>query len=758
MKRDRRQLGFGILPAILPLALAACSGGSPAPAPVTPPPAAQPAPTATATPAPAPAAAAPAIAAPLGVNLDTVKAGRFDFGKMWTFEFPPIDYFRETYGFTPDQQWFERARLGALRLPNCSASFVSPNGLVMSNHHCAREALAQVQKPGEDGERHPSVDGLYAKTRAEERAVEDVHLDQLIEIVDVTDEVESHLGNVSDEDRGEKQAEIFEQIQERLTREKGGEMAGINVEVISLFAGGHYSAYVFRRYTNIKLVAAPELQIGFFGGDPDNFTYPRYNLDYSFWRVYDDRGQPLKSDNYFKLDDDGLKPGDPVFVVGNPGSTSRLQTVAELEFRRDVSDKGVLQFLERRMAVIKAYMDAHPQEAEEMDLLDVYFGLSNSHKAYSGQLKGLADPVILTKRLRAQQEFQDSLSKPARAREYAGLIARLAELQKEKLPNAAAYGSFLALTSAEYESSTLARAMLGFQAMNAARSGNPDAGAGVRARFRQIKDKPPELELGLLAARLDEFAQNYGQATPWVQQILKGKRPEEAARDILARTVLADSATAIAAMEGGSLSPSDPAMQVIQAFLPVFGAFQQALGRVSPEEERIAARLGRARMDIYGTRMLPPDATFSLRIADGVVQGFPYNGTQAPAFTTFHGLYDRHDAFAKEYAADPSKSPWALPDRWVPPPPGFDLSKEVNFAFTADIIGGNSGSPVVDQELEVVGLVFDGNMESLPGDYIYLPDLNRAIAVDVRGIVESLEKVYGMTGLVNELRTGQVMR
>jgi hypothetical protein len=755
MKRDRRHLGFAMIPAILPLALAACSGSSPAPAPVTPAPAAQPTPTAAA-PAPAAPSSTAGLVAPKGVNLDTVKAGRFDFGKMWTFEFPPTDYFREAYGFTPDRSWFERARLGALRLPNCSASFVSPNGLVMSNHHCAREALAAVQKPGEDGARHPSVAGLYAKTRAEERAVEDVHLDQLIEIVDVTDEVESHIGNASDEDRGEKQAEIFEQIQERLTKEKGGELAGINVEVISLFAGGHYSAYVFKRYTNIKLVAAPELQIGFFGGDPDNFTYPRYNLDYSFWRVYDDRGQPLKSDNYFKLDDDGLKPGDPVFVIGNPGSTSRLQTVAELEFRRDVSDKGVLEFLERRMAVIQKYMDAHPQEAEEMDLLDVYFGLSNSQKAYSGQLKGLADPIILTKRLRAQQEFQDSLAKPARAREYAGLIARLAELQKEKLPNAPAYGSFLALTSGEYESSTLARAMLGFQAMNAARSGNPDAGAGVRARFRQIKDKPAELEQALLAARFEEFAANYGRDTPWVQSILKGRTPEEAAREVITRSVLADSATAIAAMEGGSLSPSDPAIAVIQSFLPVFGAFQQTLGRVSPEEERISSKLGRARMDIYGTSMLPPDATFSLRIADGIVKGFPYNGTQAPAFTTYNGLYDRHYAFAKEYAADPSKSPWALPEKWVPPPPGLDLAREVNFSFTADIIGGNSGSPVVDQELEVVGLVFDGNMESLPGDYIYLPDLNRAVAVDIRGIVESLEKVYGLSALVNELRTGQV--
>ncbi|MSR37081.1 MAG: S46 family peptidase [Gemmatimonadetes bacterium] len=742
MKRNPRS--FLGLAALLPLGLAACVSSSPAPA-------AQPAPPPA---APAGQAAAPAPASPVaalpGINLDTVRAGKFDFGKMWTFEFPPIDYFREAYNFTPDKAWFDRARLGALRLPNCSASFVSPNGLMMTNHHCTREALAQVDRPGED----LSNDGLYVKRRADERVVEDTYVDQLIEIVDVTDAVESQIGDASDDDRAEKQDEVFNEITERLTKEKGGEAAGINVEVISLFAGGHYSAYVFKRYTNLKLVAGPELQIGFFGGDPDNFTYPRYNLDFSFWRVYDERGQPVKSDNYFKLDDDGLKPGDPVFVVGNPGSTSRLQTLAELEFRRDVSDKGVLEFLENRMAVYKKYMDEHPAEAAELDMVDTYFGASNSQKAYAGQLKGLADPIILTKRLRAQQEFQDSLSKPARVREYGGLIARMAELQKEKTPQAAGYASFLALTSGDYESSTLSRAMLGFQAMNA--RANPDASAGIRTRFRAIKDKPAELEVALMAARFQEFVDHFGRDTPWVQSILKGKSPAEAAQDIHTRSRLADSATAIAGMDTGSLGPNDPGIAVVMSYLPAFGAFQQMLGKVGPEEERIAAKLGRARMEIYGTSMLPPDATFSLRIADGVVMGNPYNGTVAPAFTTFYGLYDRHYAFQDEYAADPSKSPWALPDLWVPPPPGLDLSAEVNFAFTSDIIGGNSGSPVLDQELEVVALVFDGNIESLPGDYIYLPELNRAVAVDIRGIVEALSKVYGMDALVNELKTGQI--
>ena len=751
MKRDLRSpLALATL---LPLALLACSGSS-RPAPPAAPPAAQPAPApSAAAPAPVAPTASPGITVSGGVNLDTIRAGTFDNGKMWTFEFPPMDYFREEYGFTPDQAWFDHARLGALRLPNCSASFVSPNGLVMTNHHCAREAVAQVSKPGED----LINKGFYAKTRAEERAIDDIHVDQLIDIVDVTDEIESHLRGVDDDDRFEKVQEINEEVQERIGKERGGDAAGINVEIVSLFAGGHYSAYIFRRYTNLKLVAAPELQVGFYGGDPDNFTYPRYNLDFSFLRVYDERGQPLKSDTYFKLDDDGLKPGDPVFVIGNPGSTSRLQTVAELEFRRDVSDKGVLEFINRRIAVLQTYADAHPVESEKLDLINGIFSLQNSQKAYIGQLKGLADPVILTRRLRTQEQLQDSLETPARRGDLAGLIARVAEIQQTKRAQAPAFASFLALTNPDYESATLARAMLAVQAMNAGRT-NPDAASQIRTRFRAIHSKPVELDQALLAARFQEFVDHYGVNTPWVQAILKGGTPAQAARDIMARTVLADSATAVAAVEGGSVNPADPAVAAVIAFLPAYGAFQQALGRVAPEEDRIAARLGRARMEIYGTGLMPPDATFSLRIADGVVKGFPYNGTIAPAFTTFYGLYDRHYSFAPEYAGDPSKSPWALPPRWATPPAGLDLSTEVNFVFTADIIGGNSGSPVIDKDLEVVGLVFDGNMESLPGDYIYLPELNRAVAVDVRGVVEALTKVYDMGGIVNELRTGQLAR
>ena len=401
------------LPALgLAALLAACGGGTRQQTPTPPAPREGQAPR-TATDVPlvrtdtsAGQVVAPTMAPQLyGVDLDTVQAGEFDFGKMWTFDNPPAEYFARTYGLNADSAWFAKARLGALRIPGCSASFVSPNGLVMTNHHCAREFVTQVQKPGED----LLAEGFYAKNLADEREVHDFHADQLVDIVDVTGEVDAQLEGVAMEERSEQRDSVLEQIKDRITQERGGEDAGVFVEMVSLYNGGRTSAYVFHRYETAKLVMAPEVGIGFFGGDPDNFTYPRYNLDFSFFRLYDEQGNPLKTDHYFKVDTEGLSEGDPVFVVGNPGSTSRLQTVAELEFRRDVSDRDVLQLLRSRMAVLKDYMDSHPDVAKARDLENKYFGLSNSEKAYAGQVGGLEDPVIIARRRDAQEKFQKAI-------------------------------------------------------------------------------------------------------------------------------------------------------------------------------------------------------------------------------------------------------------------------------------------------------------------------------------------------------------
>jgi len=723
------------------LILAACGG-------TTPPPAPAPAPAAAPAAAPAPAPEAPA-AQPLvyGVDLDTIRAGRFDQGKMWTFENPPTRYFAETYGFRPDAAWFERARLGALRIPSCSASFVSPNGLVLTNHHCAREFLSQVSRPGET----ILDDGFFARDLADEREIEDFQADQLVEIVDVTDEVNAVIDALPASERADRRESLLEEIEERILAGRGGEDGGYVVEMISLYNGGRTSAYVFRRYTNAKIVGGPELQIGFFGGDPDNFTYPRYNLDFSFFRIYGDDGRPLHVDTYFPVDDDGLEEGDAIFIVGNPGSTSRLQTVAELEFRRDVADRYVVSLLETRMAALQGFIDAHPQEAEERDLRNTYFSFSNSHKAIGGQVRGLEDPVIIARRKDTERRFQEAIeADPQLASRYGSLIGDMADLQDQKREVAPGFGAFLALTSADLASATLHRALIAFQVLTARQNGAPaDQVDGLIEELEGVPQQHTELNQALAEARFQDFVRFYGADAPVTQGVLAGSSPEARARAVVGQSQLSDSATAVAAVRGGGLTMADPAIAVVRAYLPAFIAFQQTIGGVFPQEEEIASELGRARYEIYGTDV-PPDATFSLRIADGVVTGYPYNGTVAPPFTTLYGLYDRH--YSHEGEAD-----WALPERWRNPPATLDLSTEINFVATADIIGGNSGSPVLDSELEVVGVVFDGNIESLPGDYIYLPDLNRSVTVDIRAILEALDEIYDADRLVLELTTGQLV-
>jgi len=683
-----------------------------------------------------------------GVELDTVQAGRFDNGRMWTFEYPPVAYLRDAYGFSPDSTWFRHARLGALRIPSCSASFVSPRGLVATNHHCAREHVSAVARDGET----LLDDGFYAATLEEERPVEDFEAFRLMAIRDVTEEIHGAMTGIeSDSERASAREAKLEEVEERILAEFGGEDGGYAVEMISLYNGGRYSAYIFRRFTDVRLVMAPELQLGYFGGDPDNFTYPRYSLDFSFFRVYQD-GKPLDtSDAYFPWSEEGVAEGDLIFVVGNPGSTSRGQTVAELEFRRDVQDRAVLEFINRRVEALQDYYALDPDMAEKLDIRNETFSLLNSQKAYTGIVAGLHDPVILAKRRAAQRAFRETIeADSALDASYGGLIDRMAEIQREKRAIASGYSAYLGLESPLYGSAALVRAIWAFQYLVAQqRGGASEELEEFRSSLLGVLQQPPELQELLIEARINDLIAAYGEEHPMVQDLLAGRTPEGAAAVIVSSSVLADSARTAAAVEGGTLSMGDPAIRMFTTMLSEFAPFQQRLSELSPEEEEIAVALGRARFEIYGSQV-PPDATFSLRIADGVVAPYEYNGTVAPVYTTFFGLYDHYYS----YAVGEGESEWGLPGRWIDPPSSFDLSTPLNFVSTADIIGGNSGSPVLNRELEVVGLAFDGNIESLSGDYIFLTERPRTVAVDSRGILEALSEIYGAARLVEELRAG----
>ena len=683
-----------------------------------------------------------------GAALDTVQAGRFDNGRMWTFDTPPVDYFEEAYGFRPDEAWFARARLGALRIPGCSASFVSPDGLVLTNHHCARDHVSAVSQEGET----LLDDGFYAEQLADERRIDEFEADQLVEIRDVTDEVASQLAGITDDAaRSEARTAALEGIESRILDEFGGEDGGHAVEMISLYNGGRHSAYVFRRYTDVRLVMAPELQMGYFGGDPDNFTYPRYSLDFSLLRVYAEDGSPLDtSEHFFRWSTAGVSAGDPIFVVGNPGSTSRIQTVAELEFRRDVSDKGLLDFLDSRIEALQEFYELDPEAGEALDLRNETFSLLNSQKAYRGILAGLHDPVILAKKRDYEAQFAAALASDESLAEYRGLIERMAEIQRQKEAVAPGFGSFLAFTTPQYASALLTRAMWAFQYAGASAAGmDQETLDGLKESFLEAPSYPSRLDEILIEARLNDLIRNYGESNPAVQQLLAGRTAEGAAAVIVEGSVLGDSAAAAAALEAGSIGPTDPGLAAIRGMLPLIGSFQQTFGALSTEEQEIAIKLGEARFKVYGFDV-PPDATFSLRIADGIVDGFDYNGTTAPVHTTFYGMYDRHHSFG----GNDDDSPWRLPERWLDPPASFDLSTPFNFVATADIIGGNSGSPVLNRDLELVGVAFDGNISSLPGEYIFLTEFNRTVSVDARGMLEALTDIYQAERIVEELTAG----
>lgn len=673
---------------------------------------------------------------------DTIRAGRYDNGKMWTFEYPPDRYFTETYGFAADSAWFSRARLAALRIPGCSASFVSPHGLVVTNHHCSREGIVAVTKPGET-----LLDsGFVAHSLAEERRMPDFFADQLLAVQDATDQIVPQLDrapNDSVRDAWRREAGLVVQGTLRTQYAQPGD--SIWVQVVGLYNGGRYSAYVFRRFTDVRLVAAPELQMGFFGGDPDNFTYPRYALDFSVIRIYGADGKPYETTNWFRWGSDGVKPGDPVFVIGNPGSTSRLKPVSQLEYERAVSVPAQVWFLDSRLQALRAFYDAHKATGDSLDMRNWMFGVSNSLKSSQGRLGALLDPGVMARRRDAERQLGESLAVRRDLKDrYGRLLERMADLQRRKATLAAPYRAF------NYLGNSFAGSALARRGLSAGRiaGATPDSAALFSRRVRAVGNLPASLERSFLALELGDIVRAYGPAHPLSTAALMGQPTPEAAADQLLRTsALADSTRADQALSAG-LSSDDPALRLVAVLLPALRAFNRDFAALAAEERGLASDLGRARFAVYG-RNVPPDGTFSPRIADGVVQGYAYNGTLAPPFTTFFGMYDR-------FRSNGAGSEWDLPYRWRTPPAGLDLGTPLDFVSTADTYGGNSGSPVVTKDLRVVGFNFDRNIDALVRDYIYLPERGRNVMVDVRAIQAALASVYGARRIVTELTTGRL--
>lgn len=684
------------------------------------------------------------------MNLDTVKAGPFDTGKMWTFEYPPIDYFEKEYGFRPSEEWFDHVRMSALRFANyCSASFVSEDGLVMTNHHCARQSVTQVTREGED----LHANGFIAATLEEERPVPGLYVDQLVLIKDVTKEVMEAIEVAkTDEERVQLEEDVIQKIEDREAKE-----TGLEVAVTKLFNGGKYSLYGYKRYKDVRLVFAPEDQLGFFGGDPDNFTYPRYNLDCSFFRVYDENGQPLKTEHFFKWSKDGAKNGEAVFVVGNPGNTDRLNTVAQLEFMRDIQYPRTLELLNSLIDLYKNILKENPER--KLQLQDMIFSFENSKKAFEGILKGLRDPILMKRKVDFEETFKSKVkSNPELNKKYGDLWDKIANIRNElrDVSNKNFAFSKNRFTTPQYF-------MIADQLISLAEElKKPESerdelyvGEELENTISSIfpKDFDEKMQNRLLQNRIDVMVKYVGMNDPLVKNFTGGKTGKEALDYILSKSKITSPEKIKELVKQGPdaiLKSDDPFIQFALNSKETIEKIQKKNKELLDLEESYSTQLGKALFEVYGTS-IPPDATFTLRISDGVVDGFPYNGTVAPPFTTFFGLYDRYYSFNKEF-------PWNLPDRWITPPADFDLSTPFNFVSTNDIIGGNSGSPVINKNAEIVGLAFDGNIQSLPGNFIFRTEENRTVSVHSKGMVEAIDKVYKLKRLSYELQNSKMLK
>ncbi len=681
----------------------------------------------------------------VSVNLDTVKAGRFDMGKMWIFEYPPTDYFSEEYGFTPDKEWYDHVQLATLKFANyCSASFVSEDGLIMTNHHCARESVTEIMSDGEDLHK----DGFIAWELSDERPVPGLFVEQCIGIEDVTEEIHKALESAeSDSERLAIESEKIAEIENRYPNDEE-----TFAKVTPLYFGGKYSLYFYKRYNDVRLVFAPESQAGYFGGDYDNFTYPRYNLDCSFFRVYDKDGNPLKVDHYFKWSKSGAESGEVVFVPGNPASTNRLNTVVQLEYARDYTYPQTIQLVDSFIEFLEGIIKEDPDASNYLNdqLLNYY----NSKKAYSGMLQGLQDPVLMQKKRVFEKDLKEKVQSDAVLNnkygslwtEIENAIGEMKELMNEKFAL-----SYYNSDSPEYLS--IASQLIQI-AEDLKLSESDSSYAYTDDELNESIDAllPDDFDFDrnkeLLKNKIQLLYETFGE-DEFLNKFTNGKNGNEAVEDILSRSFLTSTEKMKMIVKEGPeaiLNNGDPFIDFTQYSDQKSDTISF---RIDELENRVASsnqKLGRVLFEIYGTS-IPPDATFTLRISDGVVKGFDYNGTIAPPVTTFYGFLDRYYSFD-------GKFPWNLHERWLDAPEEFDFSTPFNFTTTCDVVGGNSGSPIINKNAEIVGVAFDGNIQSLPGDFIYDPDVNRSIGVHSSGMLEAINDLYQFERLAEELESG----
>lgn len=634
----------------------------------------------------------------------------FDFGRMWTFEDAPLEYFNSSYDLELDQAWMDNVRQSALRFSTfCSASFISDQGLIMTNHHCSRGLISDLQKEGENLFDY----GFYATSQEDERKSEGLFVDQLIRAMDITKAMKELQESMSDQAAQDSIVNRYKKMDE---------WQDLRLQLVTYYSGGRYAMYGYKRYSDIRLVLLPENDLGYFGGDPDNFTFPRYNLDFTFWRAYDEHGEPLNTSNhYYPVNPNGIQADTPVFVVGNPGRTERYRTMTQLEYDRDVRFPAVLTFIKSGIKALEKQMEDHPNPQAE----NAIFSLKNGEKAYTGILQGLNNKEYMDRKRAAENHI--------RSETEAGFTAmdnpwkKIEDLYKKIRP----YGAFSSLLNpSPYRGKITSFIHKIANYMNAE---DPDNRTSLAEEIESLApDATTPDQIVYLQALIDDYEKFSG-----------SKLSDKDASKILDQSAFSDTGLTTKWLKLTAEQQSkDVLANVAKTMIADYDEAVRLNQKYSAEISGYNETVANAAFQVFGNQ-LPPDATFTLRISDGIVKNFTYNGTVAPIYTTYYGLYNRFYSHQKEF-------PWDLPKAWLNPSPDL-LKTPLNFVSTNDIIGGNSGSAIINAKGEAVGLVFDGNIESLPGNFIFDEKVNRAVSVHLGGIVGAMRHIYRADRILNEM-------
>jgi hypothetical protein len=678
-------------------------------------------------------------------SLQALPISAMDEG-MWPFNNIPRAEIKKKYGFDVTDEWLMKAQTASVRFNNGgSGSFVSPNGLVLTNYHIVEDFVGELSTAQKDY----AKEGFVARTQADEMRIPNVELNELISIEDVTNRVNGVVtAGMSDADALVARRKEIGAIEAESTR-----ATGLRSDVVTLYQGGQYNLYRYKKYTDVRLVFAPEFQAAFFGGDPDNFNFPRFNIDMALVRVYEN-DQPIHPASYFKWSTTGAKEGDLAFVIGNPGSTARLNTIAHLEEFRDTSIPIILRLLEHREAMLKKYM-AMGEEQTRLAQNELN-SIQNSLKVYRGQIAGLKDKALMDRKSRneaalrkwvssdpdKQKKYGDAWDAIAKAHQGYATYARerrIFDLAGGFNTSLFGYARTIVRLAAEREKPSAER----LPEFTEARVPGTQAALAAEAPFFADYEK---LKLADSLVYMMELLPN----DPLVKQIMQGKTAEARAAELIDGSKLSDAAyrKQLATASRADIEASADPMIVLARTIDVKAreVRRRYENEVTGVERANYAKIARARFDQEGTKLYP-DATFTPRLSYGTVKGYTENGKRVTPFTTLGGLYDRATKFKNEF-------PYNLPPRWMEKKSAINPSTPFNFVSTDDIIGGNSGSPTINKDGELIGLIFDGNIQSLVGNFIYDESVNRAISVDVRAMTEVLRKVFEANQIADELTKG----